>query len=247
MLRKELSIFTILFSLTSFNHAVAQDSTVERGFSPAVPVPTLNLPTSTSFPNSGVTTPLSSFNSASTTTSIGAATDPVSLSIQGSSTSSDRPIAPVETSPLQPQERAYSAGQRLEGVGKAFDGHSLTVGEHPVRLNGIETPGLKQLCATSSGTSWKCGKKSYERLSKLVDGKNVVCMVDNPAGIGAAATCSASRVSDIGRLLTSEGLAITNKHSMDKYRQELRLARSFKKGIWTGSFQDPAKWRIQNK
>lgn len=247
MLRKGLFIFTILLSLIGFNQAIAQNSSVERGFSPAVPVPTLNLPTSTSFANTGVTTPTTPLSPTGSATSLATETDPVSLSIQNSANPSDRTITSVETPAIKPQERAYLAGQRLEGVGKAFDGHSLTVGNHPVRLNGIEAPGRKQLCATSSGTSWKCGEKSYERLLELVDGKNVVCTVDSPAGSGAAATCSASRVKDIGRLLAAEGLAITNKHSKGKYQQELRSARSFRKGIWTGSFEDPAKWRIKNK
>ena len=255
MFHKELLTCAILLSSLITTSASAQSTFIEPGFSPTGPVPILNLQAPLGLNNSQISTPTSPSNITSSTNTGGdgrlpAVTDPVGLALIENNREASletRTETTVDVVTQETSQRRYIEGQKLTGLGKTYDGHSITVDGNPVRLNGIEAPGRGQLCHTKSGTAWRCGKKAYERLAVLVDGKKVSCIVDSPAGTGAAATCSSSRVSDIGRLLVSEGLAIPNKHSKNVYRQEVRSANSMKKGIWVGSFKEPSKWRLQNQ
>lgn len=141
---------------------------------------------------------------------------------------------------------AHPKGSVLVGNGRAFDGHSLTVGGVAVRLDGIEAPSLSQTCMTSSGSSWACGQRAYEELSSLVNNKKVACVVKDKAGAGLAAVCTASRIEDLGRFLVSEGLAVPNVFSHGSYDREARFAKAARAGLWVGTFQDPAKWRLSH-
>jgi endonuclease YncB( thermonuclease family) len=134
----------------------------------------------------------------------------------------------------------------IVGIAKAFDGHSLVVDGNPIRLNGIDAPGLKQLCMTTGGLGWRCGEKALETLSSVVTGRKTVCVVDAPAGHGAAATCSVQQVRDIGKFIVESGFAVPNKSAAGKYTQSARQAAAYRKGIWSGQFNDPAKWRSAN-
>lgn len=149
----------------------------------------------------------------------------------------------VQSQQSSPQESKYRAGMVIYGNAKAFDGHTMLVDGHAVRLNGVEAPGLAQTCSTQAGTAWKCGQRAFDRLSGLVRVGKVRCVVDATAGHGAAATCSASQTRDIGAFLVSEGLALPNPHSAGRYNTEAVAAMKARRGLWIGPFTDPSKWR----
>lgn len=156
-------------------------------------------------------------------------------------------VSPTSTGANNDGKPKYVAGMVLYGQARAYDGHTLLIDGHPVRLNGIEAPGLKQLCSTPSGTAWRCGQKAFDRLAALVNTGKVRCVVVSPAGHGAAATCSASQTKDIGALLVSEGLAVPNRFSVGVYTAAANSAIKGRRGLWIGPFNDPAKWRSVNR
>lgn len=163
-------------------------------------------------------------------------------------TAASNPLSSASTAPSGSNgENKYRAGMSIYGIARAYDGHTLLVDGHPVRLNGIEAPGLRQVCSTSARTQWRCGQKAFERLAALVSTGKVRCTVVGPAGHGAAATCSASRTKDIGALLVGEGLALPNRHSAGAYTGEATAAMNARRGLWIGPFTDPAKWRLGNR
>ncbi len=155
------------------------------------------------------------------------------------------PLQPTQTT--RSDKKRYAKGMVLEGKVHVGDGHSLLVGEDPVRLNGIEAPGLKQLCFSANGTAWRCGQAAGSRLKTLAEGKKAICHVDAPAGEGAAATCTVQGISDVGRLLVEEGLAVTNRYGPSVYSIVQSQARHDKIGLWVGTFQSPAEWRKKNR
>lgn len=142
-------------------------------------------------------------------------------------------------------ERKYFKGMVLSGSAVVIDGHSLVVDGHPVRLNGIEAPALRQMCNTSSMTPWPCGAKSAQRLVQLIDSDVVTCNVTSQAGHGAAAVCGTRSIKDLGKMLVFEGLAVPNGHGFG-YANDTATAEKSRKGLFTGSFVHPARWRIQN-
>lgn len=148
-------------------------------------------------------------------------------------------------SPTQ-QKSAYSAGMVITGKAKVFDGHSLLVDNVPIRLNGIEAPAVKQNCQSQGGASWRCGEAARAALERLAENKPVICVVDAPAGTGAAATCRGQGLPDLGKHLVSAGMAVLNKHGM-VYSADMSMARRKKVGLWVGNFTDPASWRRANR
>jgi endonuclease YncB( thermonuclease family) len=144
-------------------------------------------------------------------------------------------------------KKRYVKGMILEGKVHVGDGHSLLVGNDPVRLNGIEAPGLKQMCFTMSGAAWRCGQAAAGRLKALAEGRKATCWVDAPAGEGAAATCTVQGIADLGRQIVEEGMAVTNQHSPEVYEVVQSQAKHDKAGLWVGTFDSPATWRKKNR
>lgn len=143
------------------------------------------------------------------------------------------------------RDRTYVAGMVLSGVASVSDGHSLLVGGHPVRLNGIEAPSLTQTCNTSTMTVWACGTKAANRLTQLIGSNKVTCIVSDQAGHGAAAVCSTRDIQDLGKMLVAEGLALPNSHGK-RYQQDTLNAQQSRKGLFTGTFVHPLRWRSLN-
>lgn len=248
MMRPILATAAFIVAVTS---GTAYAQTLTPGFDPSSPLPSVSLPQRVTTTAARPAAPAEQPKQSTSITRNG-----------GTATVSDRTKAPEGSlkaasggnSPATPttatvatSQSKYTSGMVLYGSAKAYDGHSMLVDGNPVRLNGIEAPGLKQTCSTAKGTAWKCGQKAYERLSALVGSGKVRCVVDSPAGHGAAVTCSGARTKDIAELLVSEGLAVPNEHSGGKYTAAARSAMAAKRGIWMGPFKDPAKWRIANR
>jgi endonuclease YncB( thermonuclease family) len=238
---------TLATAVTS--QAYAQD--VQAGFDPSSILPTVSLPQRTSTalatpvnqkPSPEVSTAVTRNGTIRSTTDLQRAPDGA-LEAAAATSSGLRPQSTTSDN----SENKYRAGMILYGKAQAFDGHTLLVDGHAIRLNGIEAPGIKQLCSTVALTSWRCGQKAFERLSALVNSGKVRCTVVSSAGHGAAATCSASQTKDIGALLVMEGLALPNRHSSGIYNGQVTTARNARRGLWIGPFTDPAKWRLENR
>jgi endonuclease YncB( thermonuclease family) len=160
--------------------------------------------------------------------------------------SSNKPnIAQKQSESTANVTKKYVKGMVLSGHADVWDGHSLVVDGHPVRLNGIEAPGLAQMCNTASMTVWPCGAKASQRLIQLINGDNVSCRVMDQAGHGAAAVCSTRSIGDLGEMLVSEGLALPNSFG-SKYGVTAQSAKKARKGLFIGSFIHPSRWRLQN-
>src|SRR5688572_29418082 len=102
---------------------------------------------------------------------------------------------------------APSSGESLSGVGRSIDGDSLMVGEWEVRLFGIDAPELMQTCQRG-GQSWACGSDAALQLSKLVNGKRVICVSRGADTHGrTVARCTADGV-DLNRVMVATGYAL---------------------------------------
>jgi len=145
--------------------------------------------------------------------------------------------------PPAAQPQRYPKGMIITGLGKAYDGHSLVVDGHAVRLDGADAPGLVQTCQTHDSVAWRCGESAYRRLSSLVDGRKVTCRVEEQVGEGAAAVCSVQGIRDVAETMVREGLAVPNGHDEGRYAAPVQAARNSRSGMWVGSFQAPWLWR----
>mgnify|MGYP001057567523 FL=1 len=154
-------------------------------------------------------------------------------------------ISPSASS--QSSKVRYTAGLIISGKAKAYDGHSLVVDGHAIRLDGADAPGLLQICRTTAGVAWRCGEDAYRRLASLVDGKTVSCRVEQQVGEGAAAVCSMPGIKDVADLMVREGLAVPNGHDRGRYAGSADSARQARIGLWVGPFEAPWTWRARQR
>jgi len=226
-----------------------------RGFTP--PLVPLVRPTDTSAANSN--------NSVTS--------QPTAAAVSDNSGRQSSPVPPVPSSPENPNAMAtghvmsvqepsagsrsssnaksptptvrYFPGQEIVGTAIAYDGHSLAVEGHAIRLDGVDAPGLLQTC-TIKGVPWRCGEKAYRRLASLVKGRKVVCRVTEQVGSGAAAVCSSREVKDLAEVMVREGLAVPNGHDRGRYSGPVAGAKQSRAGMWVGEFESPKIWRSAN-
>jgi len=138
-------------------------------------------------------------------------------------------------------EPLYLPGTVLEGIVSAVSGHSLKLGAHAVRLDGIEVPKPGTTCLTRQGTEWSCGEHVEKRLAELAMGETARCVVKAQSGNGALARCSLRGLTDLAKFLVAEGLAVPNRHAPGDYAVLADRARKHRVGLWTGSF--PRFWQ----
>jgi endonuclease YncB( thermonuclease family) len=130
----------------------------------------------------------------------------------------------------------------IYGVAQAGDGDSLTIGSERMRLFGIDAPEFDQSCRGPSGT-YACGKHSADQLSSLVTGRTIRCVpVAKDQYDRTLARCYLQGT-EINRVMVASGYAIAyRRYSLDYVSAE-ETARRNKRGLWIGTFQNPAEYR----
>ena len=116
------------------------------------------------------------------------------------------------------------------------------MGDERIRLLDLDAPELAQTCTSRVGRDWPCGRDAQTLMRQLLAAGDVTC-----AGTGRdqydriLAHCR-NGASDIGAAIVLAGLAVAR----DGYGAEEGKARSAQRGIWAGTFTDPAEWRRAN-
>ena len=136
----------------------------------------------------------------------------------------------------------------LSGPARVIDGDSLTIGSQRVRLFGIDAPELAQTCTEANGKSWLCGRAAKAKLTTLIKGGNVNCESRATDRFGRiVAVCSAAGVPDLGEAMVRDGYAVDlGGAAGNPYREAEAEAQTAKRGIWRGTFERPADWRLAN-
>lgn len=134
----------------------------------------------------------------------------------------------------------------LYGKAKVVDGDTLRVAGADIRLFGIDTPELHQLC-TKRGKEWPCGEAAKARMVTLTEGKMVRCDTKGRDSLyrRPVAVCWAGNT-ELNRVIASEGLAVIDERYPSEYQKEQAAARKAKRGVWAGDFESPKDWRHQH-
>lgn len=165
----------------------------------------------------------------------------------------------------EPVPVEWLPGARLDvAVLQIIDGDTIRVrrpsGVVDVRLHGIDAPEWDQKCLTRTGEKFACGKSAAEVLAGIIGANSVPCRSDRMHGLcvlgGLPVTCEvldmdrkwgrpvarcfAGRI-DMGWEMVSQGFA-KSVYSAD-YASLAATARLAKKGLWSGTFDDPARFR----
>lgn len=106
---------------------------------------------------------------------------------------------------------------------QVIDGATLVVAGRTIRLWGIEAPSAEQVCTTTTGRSWPCGRRVRDQLRAAVQEDEVICQPKAPG----FELCRIAGL-DIGALLVKEGLA----KARGDYQEIEARARSARAGLW---------------
>lgn len=129
--------------------------------------------------------------------------------------------------------------ERLEVV----DGDTIKQGKVRIRLYGIDSPELKQQCEDQKGKKWNCGKVAKTRLYQTIYGKKVLCKTKGKDRYKRNLAICYVDGTDVNEHMVREGLAESYSQYSDLYDFAEEYARNNKKGIWSGEFESPSKYR----
>lgn len=137
--------------------------------------------------------------------------------------------------------------ETIRGKARAKDGDSLRVGRREVRLWGIDAPEFDQTCERE-GRPWDCGGAARAALASRVDGRVVVCAPrDRDAYRRIVAVCRVEGRS-INEWVVREGWAVDyRRYSGGAYAGAERQARKAARGIWSGRFVRPERFRQRQR
>jgi endonuclease YncB( thermonuclease family) len=157
----------------------------------------------------------------------------------------------VGCTPLRSVE-AQSA--RLVGtVQRVVDGDTLEIAGQRIRLWGIDAPESGQSCQGAGGGAYQCGQAATSALSGLMATQTASCSIvdrDRYGRLVAACSVTASNGAsiDVAEAMVRSGWAIDyTRYSKGHYAAAQTAARSERRGLWAGQFENPANWRRSHR
>ena len=149
----------------------------------------------------------------------------------------------------------YSYAKNVEDISEIVsitkviitDGDTIKFNNKKIRLHGIDTPEIKQLCKNKNNEDYKCGVKAKLALINLISNHQVKCSIHGTDRYKRLiGTCFIKDI-NINKWLVEKGWALVyRKYSKDYVEEEL-FAKNNKIGLWQGEFLSPWKWRKLKK
>ena len=138
---------------------------------------------------------------------------------------------------------------------RIVDGDTVVINNKSIRLQGIDTPEIKQTCRDDSGQNYDCGIYAKIKLKQIINNNNVECSRGSIDKYGRQLSyCyvrsnkkGSNNRTNINLELVKQGYAYAYKHgNLFLSYYELR-ARLQKKGLFATRFEKPWKWRQSKK
>ena len=142
----------------------------------------------------------------------------------------------------------------ISGVPFVVDGDTIVVNEIHIRLFGIDAPESAQICSDQDGDDYRCGLLATSLLEEEIAGRSVDCTpIDTDHYGRTVAICAVGNI-DLGRFMVERGMAVDEDDAVEgyydaagRYAAGQLEAKSAKRGIWAGWFEEPAKWRREHQ
>jgi endonuclease YncB( thermonuclease family) len=133
----------------------------------------------------------------------------------------------------------------LAGQASVIDGDTLEIHGTRIRLWGIDAPESDQLCRSEDSEHYKCGQRAANDIDAFIARRPVECVeVDRDQYKRAVAVCTVRGV-DLAEWLVKNGLALDwPRYSNGAYAAAQDDAKRAERGIWTGSFVEPWRYRV---
>jgi endonuclease YncB( thermonuclease family) len=129
----------------------------------------------------------------------------------------------------------------ISGLARPIDGDSLWVGSNEVRLQGIDAPEWSQTCQRGD-RQWNCGEAARGELARAIGEDRVSCKISERDVYGRLLGRCIAGGRDLNSGMVISGMAV----AYGGYRSEEAKAKTEKRGIWAGEFDEPRKWRAKH-
>ena len=135
-----------------------------------------------------------------------------------------------------------AAAADITGPAYVIDGDTIDISDVRIRLNGIDTPEIEQICRTN-GLIWHCGVEATKVMRHLTKGETVTCIGSTKDRYGRLiANCFVDDLS-LNATMVETGMALAYRYYSLEYVEQEDFAREAKQGLWTGEFVPPWDWR----
>ncbi len=130
-------------------------------------------------------------------------------------------------------------------VSEVRSGYLIRIGNHFIKLYGIDAPDPSQTCLDKRGETYECGRESKKMLERLVLGKNIQCQtVGGDYSGNYIATCTINDF-DVGASMITVGWAVADRQVTQVYIPYEDEAHKKHQGLWSGKFVAPWEARAQ--
>ena len=136
------------------------------------------------------------------------------------------------------------AGETLTGHPRIVDADTLAFGEERVRIEGIDAPETRQNCRDANGRTYACGKAATAALRARIGGEAVTCEGEERGRFGRLiGFCFFTDGTSLNEWVVRQGHAVAYRKYSTLYVEAEKAAKAERRGIWSGEFVPPWKWR----
>lgn len=121
--------------------------------------------------------------------------------------------------------------------------HNRCVGGTAVRLFGIVSPDLDQMCDAPGGRKWYCGKASAAILLEAVKGRTLKCQGNSRDRRKRLLVVCYVEGKSLNELLVRNGWALAYRPHSERYLEAEERAAVERKGLWQATKNPAFEWR----
>lgn len=135
------------------------------------------------------------------------------------------------------------ASELIIGRASVTDGDTVVIHGTRIRLFGIDAPESAQVCEDASGKEYRCGQVAALALSDRIGEAPISCEPRDTDRYGRTVAICRKGPEDLNAWMVAQGHALAFRRYSSDYAGQEAQARAAKRGIWAGTFEDPAGWR----
>jgi endonuclease YncB( thermonuclease family) len=142
---------------------------------------------------------------------------------------------------------ATPALAEVTGRATVFDADTIGVNGQRIRLHGLDAPEYTQQCSDARRQPYSCGKMAARALRKFIGAAPVSCEPRAIDRYGRIVARCAVRGESLNAWLVRQGYAVAYRRYSGDYVPEETEARNTLRGLWSGVFDAPWKWRNDHR
>jgi endonuclease YncB( thermonuclease family) len=149
----------------------------------------------------------------------------------------------VRPVPIPETAGASTAGAAITGRASVIDGDTIEIHGRRIRLHGVDTPEMGQVCRDGRGAAYACGRTASSALASRIGWATVSCVGTDTDRYGRTVAICRAGTTDLGAWLVAEGHGLAFRRYGSDYVSEEDEARRHRRGLWAGDFTPPWEWR----